>query len=214
MSVTDNLAITYIQQSQNQKEVTMNEAVRVLDGALAGNFLIDLNGLSGDVEPNSESLRSSAVLKITGALANPVNLIVPDQNHIWHVRHLGTDYDIVVKTSAGSGVTLSPTQAQLVYCDSTDVVAISTLGSAGAVYPIPKTKARFTGLGGSSDLSIGTNVDPTSVELYVQGILLDQDVEYEITESSPGSGNYDTIHPLISDIMPAGDSLVFRYYSA
>ena len=212
MSTTTNLLIDHIQESQTEKEVTANEAFDILDGALAGNTSVDLAGLSGDVTPDADGMKRAAVVKLSGALAAAVNLIVPTLNKIYWVIHGGTGYDVTVKPYGGSGVTITPGNAQIVYCDSSNCLAISGTGAGGATQATAKTNVLTDGLGGTTVIPIGANADPASVEVFVSGMRMRLTLEYTVTESSPGSGNYDQITPAYSDAIPAAEDVVDLYY--
>lgn len=65
-------------------------------------------------------------LNLTGAMTGNRNLIVPTREKLYFVSNLTTgDFDLVVKTAAGTGVTLKNGQALFVYCDGTNVIAIN-----------------------------------------------------------------------------------------
>lgn len=210
---TTNLNINHVEENQNQKTVTINEAFDIFDGAIAGLYTEDLAGDSGDITPDADALKRTLVIKTTGAMSGAVNLIVPDDNHAYWVVHNATGFDLTVKTAAGTGVTISPTEAQLMYADGTNVIAIDATGSGGATQATEKTKATLTGAGGTTDVAIGANVDPNTVDTYVNGILMDRGVDYTVTESVPASGNYDTLTPGVSDIFPNGDKILCFYYT-
>jgi len=211
---TTNLEIAHIQEGQNQKEVTANEAFDILDGAIAGMATLDLTGESGDYTPDSDSLIRAMVLRISGALAGALNLIVPDNRKIYMVLNNATGFDITVKTAAGTGITLSTTDAQFLYCDGTNVVAVSSLGSTGASQAIEKTAAWLTGLGGTTVQPIGANIDSATAEAYCDGIRLRRGSgkDYQVTESVPASGNFDQLTPEYNDAMPAGSNIELLYY--
>lgn len=68
----------------------------------------------------------NAVLVITGTLTTTRNVIVPTSNKFYAVRNATTgSQSIVVKTAAGTGVTLANGFTQLMYCDGTNVVLAS-----------------------------------------------------------------------------------------
>lgn len=216
MSTTTYLSITHILENQDQKEVTANEAFDILDGAIAGILTEDLAGDSGDITLDSATAKKSLLIKCTGALSASVNLIVPSINHGWFFWHAGTDFDVTLKTSGGTGVTLSPGEAQIVYCDATNVIGISTAGSvgSGSTSLVEKTVEFLTGSGGTSNVSLATNVDQNTVEVYVDGIRLRRGSgrDYQVTESVPASGNYDQLTPEYSDAFPTGANLEVLYY--
>lgn len=211
---TTNLDINHIQEGQNQKEVTANEAFDILDGALAGLVLVDLAGESGDVTPDSDSLIRAMVIRTSGALAASANLIVPDNRKVYMVLNNATAFDVTVKTAAGTGITLSASDAQFLYCDGTNVVAISSLGSTGVTQATEKTAEYLTGTGGTSVLSLAANVDPNTVEVYVDGVRLRRGSgrDYQVTESVSASGDYDQLTPEYTDALPNGANIEVLYY--
>jgi microcystin-dependent protein len=80
-----------------------------------------LTTLDGDVDQ-----ARNAVLVLGGNLSANRNLIVPTANKFYTVRNSTTGgFSVVVKTSAGSGVTLANGLTQLMYCDGTNVVLAS-----------------------------------------------------------------------------------------
>jgi hypothetical protein len=84
----------------------------------ADRTLTNANGISDEAR--------NAVLVVTGALTATRNLIVPTSNKFYAVRNATTgNHSIVVKTSAGTGVTLGNGFTQLMYCDGTNVVLAS-----------------------------------------------------------------------------------------
>jgi hypothetical protein len=212
MSTTTNLIIDHIEESQTYKEVTANEAFDILDGALAGSLSVDLAGLSGDVTPNADSMKRTAVVMLSGALAGAVNLIVPALSKIYWVVHGGTGFDVTVKPAGGSGVTIAESNAQIVYSNSVNCIAISVAGGGGAAQATAKTNVQTDGLGGTTVIPIGANADPASVEVYASGLRMMLTVEYTVTESAPGSGNYDQITPAYSDAFPAAAGTVSIFY--
>ena len=212
MSTTTNLIIDHIEESQTYKEVTANEAFDILDGALAGHISVDLDGLSGDVTPNADSMKRTAVVTLSGALAGAVNLIVPSLSKIYWAVHDGSGYDVTVKPSGGSGVTIAEGYAQIVYSNAVNCIAISAVGGGGATQATAKTYVQTDGLGGTTAIPIGANADPSSVEVYASGLRMRLTAEYTVTESSPGSGNYDQITPAYSDAFPAAAGTISIFY--
>jgi hypothetical protein len=215
VSQTTNLSVTHIEESQDQKEVTANEAFDIFDGAIAGLTSVDLAGKSGNVTPDSDTMIRTLVIMCSGALSGAVNLIIPNSNHTYVLWHNGTGFDVTLKTATGSGVALSPGEAQFLYCNGTNVIGIATAGS-GSAEATPKTRVMKTGLGGTNVLSIGVNVDPGSVEVFINGLRAEDisDYDYQVTESVPASGNYNQLTPLYSDAFPLGDRITILFYPA
>lgn len=213
MSTSTYLSITLVEESQNNKEVTMNEAIEICSAAIAGALSVDLNGLSGDQTLTSTQATRCFLIQTSGALAADVNLLLPaGLYHGYLFYHNGTGYDCTLKYSGGSGVTLSPGDAQFVFGNGTTVFGIDAAGSPSS-QPTEKTQALLNGAGGTTDIAIGANIQLDTEEVYVQGFKMRRNVDYSITESSPGSGNYDQITPLISDSFPVGTQNVeINYY--
>jgi microcystin-dependent protein len=80
--------------------------------------LVSGNGVSDEAR--------NAVLVMTGTLSATRDLIVPTSNKFYAVRNATTGgQSIIVKTAAGTGVTLANGFTQLMYCDGTNVVLAS-----------------------------------------------------------------------------------------
>ncbi len=212
MSQTAYLDIDHIAESQNQKEVTANAAFDRLSGALAGISTQDLAGLSGNVTVTEAVALETLVLYCTGALAAAVNLIIPAKAKLYVLIHSGTGFDVTLKTASGAGVTLSPTEAQFLYCNGTNVLGIDAAGSFGG-QATEKTRVLLDGAGDLTTVAIGANITVNTDALYVHGVRMRRGSDYSVTESVPASGNYDTLTPLINDIFPVGtDNLELEYY--
>jgi hypothetical protein len=65
------------------------------------------------------------VLVITGTLTVTRNLVLPTVNHKSWIVQNSTDESLVVKTAAGTGVTLLSGKTQAVACDGTDILPLS-----------------------------------------------------------------------------------------
>ena len=69
----------------------------------------------------------SAVLILTGTNSVTRNVIAPLVPKVYFVKN-STNRDIIIKGATGSGVTISSLNSAIVYCDSTNFVAISPSG--------------------------------------------------------------------------------------
>ena len=217
---TTNLNITLVAQNQNSKYVTVNEGFARLAKALSAGMAVDLAGASGDVTLNATAALDALVINTSGAMAGEVNLIVPQYEKLWIVRHDATGYDLAIKTAvAASWATITAGNEGIVWGNGTNIFSIaSSAGGGGAAIASAKTRAILNGSGGSGDLEIGANVTAASVEVYRSGLRLVEGAvprDYTVTESSPGSGNYDQLTPSYSDAFPEGqENIVVFYYSA
>ena len=116
------------EQSGNWGNTTNTNLGTLLEQAITGvgnismsdaNYtLVSGNGVSDEAR--------NAVLVITGTLSTTRNVVVPTNNKFYAVRNATTGgQSILVKTSAGTGVTLANGFTQLMYCDGTNVVLAS-----------------------------------------------------------------------------------------
>lgn len=134
MTTTTNLAVTKIDSSQAQKEVTANEAFDVFDAALSEISIAMSDAhytLSSSTTPKEWQY---ATIKLTGTLTASRNVIVPTNKKQYTVVNATTGgFSVVVKTSAGSGVTIGSDVTANVRCDGTDVVVITNGTGSGNV---------------------------------------------------------------------------------
>ena len=123
MAATTILEITKIEQSQAQKEVTANEAFDILDAAFGEKSiaLTDANYTLSVVTHPKEFVWG--VLRFTGALTGDRDIIVPLNKKPYTVVNDTTGgFSLVVKTAAGTGITVPNGATYLMRCDGTDVV--------------------------------------------------------------------------------------------
>jgi hypothetical protein len=130
---TTNLNIPDITDSQDDKEVTANQAHDFCDIALT-----DL--LSKAMADTNQTLTTAAgaealgnmVYQFTGALTAGRNVVVPTNKKLYMCENQTTGgFAVTVKTSAGSGVALIPGEHRLLYCDGTNVIPVDP-GNVGS----------------------------------------------------------------------------------
>lgn len=98
-----------------EQAITGVATITMLD---ANYTLVSGNGVSDEAR--------NAVLVMAGTLSATRNVVVPTSNKFYAVRNATTGgQSILVKTSAGTGVTLTNGYTQLMYCDGTNVVLAS-----------------------------------------------------------------------------------------
>jgi microcystin-dependent protein len=134
--------------------------------------LVSGNGVSDEAR--------NAVLVITGTLSATRNVVVPTSNKFYAVRNATTgSQSIVVKTAAGTGVTLANGFTQLMYCDGTNVVLASI--------PINATNGNVAIAGNTT---IGGNLDVTGAITVAGGdiIPIPSGVIWEYGGSTPPTG--------------------------
>lgn len=116
----------------------------------AGLTLFSSNGALDDAR--------NAVLVVTSgvSLTATPNLIVPTSNKFYAVRNATTGgQSILVKTSAGTGVTLANGFTQLMYCDGTNVVAATSSFNAATNTVSVNVVGNLTGAASSNVLKAG-----------------------------------------------------------
>lgn len=132
MAQTPNLLLTEVAANQNQKEVTVNDALINLDGAIAGQVSIAMTDADYTLSTGegNQALGNMA-FQFTGTLSAGRNIIVPASKKIYFIQNSTTGgHDLTVKTPSGSGVsvTVSSTSYTIVYSDGTNVLAASSAG--------------------------------------------------------------------------------------
>jgi len=113
------------EQAANWGNTTNTNLGTLLEQAITGVGNIVMAGTSVTLVSGSgiADEARNAVLVLGGTLSASCNLIVPTANKFYAVRNatIGSQ-NVVVKTSAGTGVGLANGYTQLMYCDGTNVV--------------------------------------------------------------------------------------------
>lgn len=134
MATTANLAVIKIDTAQAQKEVTANEAFDVFDAALSelAKALPDANyTLLATTVPKEWQY---GIIKFTGALTAARNVIVPTNKKEYTIVNATTGgFAVTVKTSAGTGIAVTPGATAILRCDGTNVVGVTSGSGAGTV---------------------------------------------------------------------------------
>ena len=115
------------EQAANWGNTTNYNLGTLLEQAIAGVQSVAISGASYTLTTGSgvADEARNAVLVLTGTLAASCNVIVPTADKTYTFRNATTGgFSVVVKTAAGSGVTIANGFTQQVYCDATDVVAV------------------------------------------------------------------------------------------
>ena len=158
MSTTPNLLISLISSSQNNKETTANTAFNTFDGvltALASVAMTDADYTFSDV--TGATILNNAAYKMTGTLTSTRNVIVPTTPRQYLFKNATSGgHSITIKTSGGTGVTLSAgSPFQILYCDGTNVVAPLAAGL------VLETNSAANGTQSLLNLKNGSNVTIT-----------------------------------------------------
>lgn len=165
----------------------LEQAITGVLSVAQGDTTLTLTNLNGA----SDQARN-AVVNLTGAMTANRNVIVPDPNKLYLVKNSTTGgFSVVVKTSAGSGVTIPPGTARWVYADGTNVVdGLTGNQAANAFVPGYTTTATAAGTTvltvASTQTQYFTGTSTQTITLPVTSTLV-LGQEYEIVNNSTGS---------------------------
>jgi hypothetical protein len=150
---TPNLAIVHIAANQNQKEVTANGAFDDFDGAITDLLAVAMSDADYTMTTGvgGEAL-GHLVYKFTGTLTAGRNIIVPVNKKLYVVSNQTTGgHSITVKTPSGTGIALSSSAFQIIYCDGTNVISLSAGGSGASAFTgLSDAPGSYSGSGGEA----------------------------------------------------------------
>jgi hypothetical protein len=102
-------------------------------GQATANFATDADLTLTLANSNAAQIARAFVLNVTGTISTTRNLIVPTINKPYIVRNNTTGgQSIVVKTSAGTGITVANGSSEMLYADGTNVVKAFVYGDVTA----------------------------------------------------------------------------------
>jgi microcystin-dependent protein len=116
------------EQAANWGNTTNYNLGTLLEQAIAGVENVTISGTSYTLTTGSgvADQARNAVINLIGTLTANCNVIVPSVDKVYTIRNSTTGgFSVVVKTAAGSGVTVANGNTQSMYCDATNVVAAS-----------------------------------------------------------------------------------------
>jgi hypothetical protein len=111
-----NLAIAHVAASQNQKEVTINDAIDALDRAMTDTLALDLS--TGSLSVTATQLRAAMVLHPIGALTSPASILVPQNRRVFALVNTDSAFTITVERGAAA-IVVQPGESALLICDGT-----------------------------------------------------------------------------------------------
>lgn len=139
MSDTEILNIPEVGATQNNKTITINNAINALEQA-ANAFLVVGSIGSGPATITETQAVRNQLFRLQGASANfdfeiPSTINLNDTKRVFAVRN-ETSYVATVKASTGSGaeVELAAGKQGLFYCDNEDILLIALSSDTTAVY--------------------------------------------------------------------------------
>lgn len=142
------LGFDFVEPNQSQPDVPLNAATQTLSAAQ--NASLSKTITSSDVTLTATEYENAFCVKVSGAFTAARNLIVPATKRLFAVVHGGTGgYNLTVKTSGHTGVTLSPNTTQILYCNGTDCESLTgATGSGGNPYDLSFSVEGLPGDGG------------------------------------------------------------------
>lgn len=106
-----------------------NNNLELIADAIAGSVsinMLDANVTLSALDAVTDQSRK-AVITLTGTLSATRNVIVPNVSKVYGISNATTGgYTVTVKTAAGSGVAVPASTARFVYCDGTNVLALTS----------------------------------------------------------------------------------------
>jgi len=130
---TPNLAITHVAASQNQKEVTINDALDKLD--LAMNDTVDVDCTGGNTTVSTPDYRENFLIRLTGTPASDFTLTVPDGKRILAVHNTTVRIATLRTTTAGATVILRASELGIVGSRGTNLVSLAA-SAIGGLYDL------------------------------------------------------------------------------
>jgi hypothetical protein len=184
-----NLAITHVAAAQNQKEVTINDAVDALDAATQGLLSVDFT--AGNVTLSDAQFRGASVFRAAG-VSVARDLTVPAIKRMFAVDNGAGSSTLTIKRGSNA-IALDAGTAVLAYTDGTTngLVALSASAGAaeaktyllsGAAAGVPASSARVfhhlagmafdlpAGLTGSAALAKTAATAQTDFDIQIGGV--------------------------------------------
>lgn len=149
---SDNLSIPFVSVSQNQKELTINNAVNALDDA--GNSALAIT-ITANRTLSAAEFTGNMVFVLSGTPASNFDLVIPTTKRFFAVRN-STGKTCTVKYASGSTLAIANGGNISIHSDGTTIVS---MGGGGMTNPM--TTSQDIIVGGSSGtpgrLAAGTN---------------------------------------------------------
>ncbi|WBQ12891.1 hypothetical protein L2D00_13700 [Hyphomonadaceae bacterium BL14] len=125
-----NLAVTHVAAAQNQKEVTINDAIDALDRALTDTLALDLS--TGALTLTAAQFRGHMALRPAAALSGPATVTVPALRRLFAVLNTDAVHGLTVQRGTAS-VLLVPGESAVLICDGS-ANGLLRAGSGAPVY--------------------------------------------------------------------------------
>ena len=151
-----------------------NNITAMIEQAITGKATVamaDANQTLTTANGTTDQARCMMV-ECTGALSADRNVVCPTATKYYVVNNLTSGgKNIVFKTAAGTGVTVTPGLVVGVYCDGTNVVAVGALTAATATTATNVAVGGITGLGTGVATALAVNVGTAGAPVVNGGAL-------------------------------------------
>lgn len=130
MTASSNLSIEHLVSNPAEPEVPVNEAFDLIDSCMSDQNTInfssdaDLTLSTAGAAPQQWQYLSVKITDTGVVLTTGRNVIFPTNKKLYLAIN-STAQTLTFKTSAGTGVALSTSTTQLLYCDGTNVIAVA-----------------------------------------------------------------------------------------
>jgi hypothetical protein len=128
-----NLLIAHVAASQNQKEVTINDAIDTLDPA--ANDTVDIDCSGGNTTVTAADYRENFIIRLTGTPAADFTLTLPDGKRVAALHNTTAKVATVRTATLGATVSLRAGELTIVASRGSDLVALAA-SAVGGLYDI------------------------------------------------------------------------------
>jgi hypothetical protein len=133
MSQTPNLLITEVAANQNQKEVTINQAIIELEAAFTSAVTIAMTDADYTLTATEDGQAyGNLAFQFTGTITANRHIILPNTPKLYLIMNntnASLGVDLIIKCATGGGSTVSVAVSSslytIVFCDGTNVVGIA-----------------------------------------------------------------------------------------
>ena len=121
------LVYDHVEQGQSQKEITVNEALDILERKITTVADIDVAGGPGDVDLQNDQVRDMR-LEFSGVLTGDETITIPARNMLYMIKNITTGafaLDLEVIGGGGNNLILDRNYVHWVWCDGVDVIDVT-----------------------------------------------------------------------------------------
>lgn len=123
MPQSPTLIIDHVEQGQSQKEITVNEAVNILERKITTAADIDVAGGPQTIDLTNDQVRDMRI-EFSGVLTGDTTITVPARNMLYMLKNITTGafvLDLEVIGGGGANIVLDRDYAYWVYTDGSDI---------------------------------------------------------------------------------------------